>query len=76
MKKLLAMWLCVAASGLMSGLASGQVSDRPDTPFKLASFSAGGQTRLGVLLGDMANSNRNRGELIFSPQKPLQGRSL
>lgn len=52
MKKLLAMWLCVAASGLMSGLASGQVSDRPDTPFKLASFSAGGQTRLGVLLGE------------------------
>jgi 2-keto-4-pentenoate hydratase/2-oxohepta-3-ene-1,7-dioic acid hydratase in catechol pathway len=31
-----------------SGAASAQVSDRPDTPFKLATFEAGGKIRLGM----------------------------
>src|SRR5262245_27397201 len=31
-----------------SGAAWAQVSDRPDTPFKLATFEAGGKTRLGM----------------------------
>jgi 2-keto-4-pentenoate hydratase/2-oxohepta-3-ene-1,7-dioic acid hydratase in catechol pathway len=35
---------------LGSGLASAQVSDRPDTPFKLATFEASGKTRLGMLV--------------------------
>jgi 2-keto-4-pentenoate hydratase/2-oxohepta-3-ene-1,7-dioic acid hydratase in catechol pathway len=33
-----------------SAVASAQVSDRPDTAFKLATFEAGGKTRLGMLV--------------------------
>jgi 2-keto-4-pentenoate hydratase/2-oxohepta-3-ene-1,7-dioic acid hydratase in catechol pathway len=33
-----------------SGVASAQVSNRPETPFKLATFEAGGKTRLGMLV--------------------------
>ncbi len=35
---------------LSAGMASAQVSDRPDTAFKLATFEAGGKTRLGMLI--------------------------
>jgi len=39
------------------------VSDRPDTPFKLATFEAAGQTRLGMVLGsrvlDIAGANQH-----------------
>ena len=34
-----------------SGPSVTTVSDRPDTPFKLATFEAAGQTRLGLVLG-------------------------
>src|ERR1051325_6422690 len=35
---------------VMPGTAA--VSDKPDTPFKLATFEAQGKTRVGMLLGD------------------------
>ena len=44
------------------GTTTGAVSDRPDTPFKLATFEAAGQTRLGMVLGtrvlDIAAANQ------------------
>lgn len=41
----------VSACGGASTRSQGTISDRPDTPFKLATFEAGGQTRLGMVLG-------------------------
>jgi 2-keto-4-pentenoate hydratase/2-oxohepta-3-ene-1,7-dioic acid hydratase in catechol pathway len=35
---------------LSAGMASAQVTDRPDTAFKLATFEAAGKTRLGMLI--------------------------
>jgi 2-keto-4-pentenoate hydratase/2-oxohepta-3-ene-1,7-dioic acid hydratase in catechol pathway len=35
---------------LWSGIATAQVSDKPDTPFRLATFEAGGKVRLGMLV--------------------------
>jgi 2,4-diketo-3-deoxy-L-fuconate hydrolase len=40
----------LSASGCQT--AGQSVSDQPDTPFKLATFEAEGQTRVGVVLGD------------------------
>jgi 2,4-diketo-3-deoxy-L-fuconate hydrolase len=48
MKKIVLALLCTIAAGL----AHAQVSDRADTPFKLASFEANGQLHLGLLVGD------------------------
>src|SRR5579872_4683856 len=44
----------VALSFLSSALLGGAagVSDKPDTPFKLATFEAQGKTRVGLALGD------------------------
>src|SRR6201997_3989562 len=52
------MWLMrrspVALSLIFSALLAGAslVSDKPDTPFKLATFEAQGKTRVGMALGD------------------------
>lgn len=35
---------------LWASIATAQVSDKPDSPFKLATFEAGGKTRLGMLI--------------------------
>jgi 2-keto-4-pentenoate hydratase/2-oxohepta-3-ene-1,7-dioic acid hydratase in catechol pathway len=45
-EKAMTKWAVLLA--LWSGAASAQVSDRPDTPFKLATFEAGGKTRVGM----------------------------
>lgn len=59
-------WSLVLACVVMTAAASrtaGQaaVSDKPDTPFKLATFEAGGRTRLGLVLDtrilDIAGAN-------------------
>src|SRR5689334_21197041 len=47
------------ASGVLAQRAA--VSDKPDTPFKLATFEAAGKTRLGIVLDtrvlDIAGTN-------------------
>jgi 2-keto-4-pentenoate hydratase/2-oxohepta-3-ene-1,7-dioic acid hydratase in catechol pathway len=48
MKRFLTLALLIA----FCGSAAAQISDAPDTPFKLASFEAGGETRVGLLLGE------------------------
>jgi 2-keto-4-pentenoate hydratase/2-oxohepta-3-ene-1,7-dioic acid hydratase in catechol pathway len=52
----------VVSMACASGPAATTVSDRPDTPFKLATFEAVGQTRLGLVLGsrvlDIAGANQ------------------
>lgn len=51
------------AIGCAGAPAPATVSDRADTPFKLATFDAGGETRLGMVLGthvlDMAGANQH-----------------
>ena len=42
--------LSLAFSSLLCGATA--VSDKPDTPFKLATFEAQGKTRVGMALGD------------------------
>ena len=43
----------VTAALLVSALAPAQpVSDKPDTPFKLATFEAQGKVRVGLVLGE------------------------
>jgi 2-keto-4-pentenoate hydratase/2-oxohepta-3-ene-1,7-dioic acid hydratase in catechol pathway len=49
----LAASLAAAALWVMSpGAQRAPISDRPDTPFKLATFDAAGKTRIGLVLGD------------------------
>jgi 2,4-didehydro-3-deoxy-L-rhamnonate hydrolase len=51
------------------------LSDRPDQPFKLATFEAAGQVRLGLVLGtrvlDMAAANRHVVSAAKLPDVPL-----
>ena len=52
----------VVSMACATGPSVTTVSDRPDTPFKLATFEAAGQTRLGLVLGsrvlDIAGANQ------------------
>ena len=54
------MGLGLAVLGVaLAPLATAQkaaVSDRPDTPFKLATFEAAGRTRVGVVLDGLCES--------------------
>jgi len=67
-----------------SGLASAQVSDRPDAPFKLATFEAGGKTRLGMLVSGTerlldiaeANSRLEREQRLAAVAIPADMRGL
>lgn len=58
-----ALLLGATAIGCASGPSATAISDRPDTPFKLATFEAAGQTRLGLVLGarvlDIAGANQH-----------------
>jgi 2-keto-4-pentenoate hydratase/2-oxohepta-3-ene-1,7-dioic acid hydratase in catechol pathway len=42
----------VLAIVLVAAISAAAVSDRPETPFKLATFEAQGKTRIGMLLND------------------------
>lgn len=50
-------------------------SDKPDHPFKLATFEAGGQERLGLVLGtrvlDIAGANRHVASAAKLPAQPI-----
>ena len=53
------------------------VSERPDTPFKLATFEADGQTRLGMVLGtrilDIAGANQQLTTIARLGSMPMPG---
>ncbi len=77
--------IAVAMASIVGGVAvSGQagVSDKPDTPFKLATFEAGGRVRLGMVLGDrildIADANRRITERakLAAVQLPTDMRAL
>jgi 2,4-didehydro-3-deoxy-L-rhamnonate hydrolase len=61
----------VVSMACASGPSATTVSDRPDTPFKLATFEAAGQTRLGLVLGsrvlDIAAANQRLTAAGLSP---------
>jgi 2-keto-4-pentenoate hydratase/2-oxohepta-3-ene-1,7-dioic acid hydratase in catechol pathway len=69
---------------LGSTLGAAPVSDRPDTPFKLATFEAGGKTRLGMLVAGterlldiaQANARLERAERLSPVAIPADMRSL
>ena len=70
--------VAVMAATLAGGtLVSGQgpVTDKPDTPFKLATFEAGGRVRLGLVLGervlDIAEANARMTERAKLPRVDL-----
>jgi 2-keto-4-pentenoate hydratase/2-oxohepta-3-ene-1,7-dioic acid hydratase in catechol pathway len=47
-------WVVLAAAAWVAspGAQRAPISDRPNTPFKLATFEAAGKTRIGLVLGD------------------------
>lgn len=71
----------VISMACASGPSVTTVSDRPDTPFKLATFEAAGQTRLGLVLGshvlDIAGANQRLTSAGLSPMSmPADMRAL
>lgn len=73
-------FLCLALAP--RGVGRAQISDRPDTPFKLATFEAAGRVRLGLVLGDRvldlagANAELSRAAGLPPLRIPTEMRAL
>jgi 2-keto-4-pentenoate hydratase/2-oxohepta-3-ene-1,7-dioic acid hydratase in catechol pathway len=67
----------VFATFASAGAQRPAISNRPDTPFKLATFEAGGRTRIGLVLGtrvlDIAGANAALTESARLPAMQLPG---
>src|SRR5262249_26730320 len=52
----------------------GPISDKPDTPFKLATFEAGGKTRVGMILNNRAYDIAGANEALTAQARLAAGR--
>jgi len=74
--------LFLLAPALFQGSAVSSLSDKPETAFKLATFEAGGSTRIGMVLGGrvvdvaQANSYLTRRAHLAAVKMPTEMREL
>lgn len=74
--------LLLAIAVLPAAANAAPVSDKPDTPFKLATFEAQGKTRVGMVLGDRvldlagANAYVTKAAGLQSIELPIEMREL
>lgn len=96
MKRVLSAWCWVLGAGVLGAAVLGAgvlgaavqgaqrapLSDKPDTPFKLATFEAAGKTRLGLVLGARvfdiaaANDSLTKSARLSAVRFPVEMREL